>query len=381
MILLKNIEVFSPKYIGIKDVLISGSKIEKINDQIEDNILFETIDCTNKKLVPGFIDNHVHIIGGGGEGSFRSRAPEIYLSELIYGGITTVCGLLGTDSETRSIENLVAKTYSLREEGISAYCFTGSYGYPSITLTNSLKKDITFIDPIIGTKIAINDHRSASITNSELARLSSDTRVSAMISGKSGVVIAHMGDGKRNLKQIREVIENSDIPITTIHPTHVNRKKELLKESYEYAKIGGYIDISAGYIDDDTETSVLSAINNSIRKNIPQNRITISSDGQGSWSNYDSDGNLINMGVASVDILFKEFKNLIDNDYSIEDALIYFTSNVADSFNFKNKGYIKEDKDADLIILDNDNNIDSVIALGKFMLKEKELIRKGTYEI
>src|SRR5699024_7213219 len=111
------------------------------------------------------------------------------------------------------------------------------------------------------------------------------------------------------------------------------------------------------------------------------NRITISSDGQGSWSNYDSDGNLINMGVASVDILFKEFKNLIDNDYSIEDALIYFTSNVADSFNFKNKGYIKEDKDADLIILDNDNNIDSVITLGKFMLKEKELIRKGTYEI
>lgn len=380
MILLKNIDVYSPEHRGTKDVLVSGEKIEKIDNHIEESKLFNVIDCTNKKLIPGFIDNHVHITGGGGEGSFKTRAPEIFLSDLIYAGITTVCGLLGTDSETRSVENLVAKTYALREEGISAYCFTGSYGYPSITLTGSIRKDITFVDPIIGTKIAINDHRSSSITNDEFKRLGSDTRIAAMISGKPGIVIAHMGDGKRNLKQIREIIDDSDIPVTTIHPTHVNRKKELLEEAFDFAKVGGYIDVSAGYVDDNTESSVLTALNNSIKKKVPQNRITISSDGQGSWSNYDNDGNLINMGVIPVNVLFKEFKNLIENGFPIEDALVYFTSNVADSFNFKNKGHIEENKDADLIILDENNNIDYVIARGKIMLKEKELIVKGTYE-
>ena len=380
MILLKNIDVYSPTHLGVKDVLIEGSKIIKIEDNIKENEFTKVLDCSNKKLFPGFIDGHVHVTGGGGEGSFRSRAPEIFLSELIEGGITTVCGLLGTDSETRSVENLVAKTYALREEGISAYCLTGSYGYPSVTLTKSIKKDITFVDPIIGTKIAINDHRSASITNDELARLASDTRVAAMISGKSGVVVAHMGDGKKNLLQIKEVLDNSDIPITTIHPTHVNRKKEVLFDAFEYAKQGGYIDISAGYENDGIESSAPYALKDAIDKNVPQNRITISSDGQGSWSNYDDDGNLINMGVASVKILYEEFLKLLSHDFSIEDALIYFTSNVAHSFNFKNKGTVEINKDADLIIANENNDIDSVIALGKIMMKNKKLLVKGTYE-
>ena len=380
MILLKNIEVYSPKYLGKKDVLISGKSIYRIEDNIENNDLFNIVDCSNKKLIPGFIDNHVHVIGGGGEGSFKSRAPEVQLSDLIRAGITTVCGLLGTDSETRSVENLVAKSYALEEEGITAFCFTGSYGFPSKTLTNSLKKDIVFIHPIIGTKIAISDHRSSSITNDELARLASDTRVAGMISGKSGVVITHMGDGSTNLKQVFDVIDNTEIPLTTIHPTHVNRKKSLLEDAYKYANIGGYIDISAGYIDIDDEVSGVTAIKESIKRNIPQNRITISSDGQGSWSNYDDDGNLINMGVAPVDVLFKEFKKILDSNISMEDALIYFTSNVATSFNFKNKGSIKENKDADLLILDENNNINSVIALGKFLMKDNELLVKGTYE-
>ena len=44
-------------------------------------------------------------------------------------------GLLGTDGITRSVENLLAKVKALREEGITAYCLTGSYGWPSVTVT------------------------------------------------------------------------------------------------------------------------------------------------------------------------------------------------------------------------------------------------------
>lgn len=52
--------------------------------------------------VPGFVDMHVHVAGGGGEAGPASRTPEARLSELLLAGITTVVGLTGTDSVSRS---------------------------------------------------------------------------------------------------------------------------------------------------------------------------------------------------------------------------------------------------------------------------------------
>ena len=153
MILIKNVEVYSPQYKGKKDVFVSGGKISLIEDKINfDSEKIKIIDARGKILTPGFIDQHVHITGGGGEGSFKTRAPEITLSKLTSGGITTVVGLLGTDGTTRSVENLVAKAKALKEEGITVFAHTGSYEYPTVTLTDSIKKDICFIEEIIGEK-------------------------------------------------------------------------------------------------------------------------------------------------------------------------------------------------------------------------------------
>lgn len=380
MILIKNVDVFSPEHIEIKDVLVVNGKIALIDDEISifsDRI--NVLDGTGKKLVPGFIDCHVHIIGGGGEGSFKTRAPEITLSKLIEGGITTVMGLLGTDSTTRSVENLIAKTKSLKEEGISAYAVTGSYGYPSVTLTGSVKKDIAFVDEILGVKIALSDHRSASISNHELARLASDARVAGMLSGKAGIVIAHMGNGKKGLGLINEVLEETEIPIKTIRPTHVNRKKELLKEAFDFAKKGGIIDMTCGISD---EMSPSASIKEAELNNVPLENITISSDGYGSWSNYDEVGNLVEIGVSSVKSLFEEFKFMVKNlNFTIDKALMFYTTNVSKALEkYPQKGTISENSDADLLLLDENLEIDTVIANGKVMLAGGKIAVKGTYE-
>ena len=110
MIIIKNIDVYSPDYIGKKDIFISGGKINLIRDNIDINHEdIKVIDGSNKILTPGFIDQHVHITGGGGEGSFKTRAPEITLSKLTTSGITTVVGLLGTDGTTRSVLSCKSK--------------------------------------------------------------------------------------------------------------------------------------------------------------------------------------------------------------------------------------------------------------------------------
>ncbi|SKC46280.1 beta-aspartyl-peptidase [Maledivibacter halophilus] len=380
MILVKNVEVYSPKYIGKKDVLISNGKITLIEEKVEIfNSKIKVIDGNKRKMVPGFIDQHVHITGGGGEGSFKTRAPEITLSKLTQAGITTVVGLLGTDGTTRSVENLVAKAKALNEEGITAYAITSSYGYPPITITGSVKKDIVFIEEIIGSKIAISDHRSSSLTNDELSRLASDVRVAAMLSGKAGIVVAHMGNGKRGLKPITEVINNTDIPIKTIRPTHVNRKKELLMEGFEYAKLGGFIDLTCGIYEDLSPGKV---IQNAEKEGVPLENITISSDGYGSWSRYDDKGNIIEIGVSQVSSLYKEFLTMIGKlNFDFEKALKFITSNVAKALDlYPQKGAIKENSDADILLLDDDNNIQTVIANGKLMIHEGKTLVKGTYE-
>ena len=171
MLLVKNAEVYAPEYLGKKDVLICGGKIEKIQDEIGSlPVECEVLDAEGKMLTPGFIDQHVHITGGGGEGSFHTRTPELQLSELVENGITTVIGLLGTDGITRSVENLYAKTKALCEEGVSAYMLTGAYGYPNPTITGEVDRDIVFIDEILGVKLAISDHRAPNVTEEELIR-------------------------------------------------------------------------------------------------------------------------------------------------------------------------------------------------------------------
>lgn len=380
MILIKNVEVYSPKYIGKKDVLISGEKIVLIEDSLEfDNYRIKIIDGNGKKLVPGFIDQHVHITGGGGEGSFKTRVPEIMLSKLTTAGITTVVGLLGTDGTTRSVESLVSKAKGLKEEGISVYVHTGSYEYPTVTLTESVKRDIVFIDEIIGCKIALSDHRSSTINNDELKRVASDVRVAGMISGKAGILVVHMGDGKRGLAPINEVLESSDIPVRTIRPTHVNRNKKLLEEGLAFSQKGGVIDLTCGIYE---ELSPRKVIKRAIEDGLNTETITISSDGYGSWSNYDEFGNLVKIGVSSVKALHNEFKSMVlDESICIEDALAFVTSNVAKALEvYPKKGHIKEGSDGDVLLLDENLDIDTVIARGKVMIENKEVKVYGTYE-
>lgn len=378
MILIKSINIYSPKYIGKKDILIGGKEILMIEDDININIKnMKVIDGRKKSALPGFIDGHVHITGGGGENSFKSRVPEIKTSTLIKGGITTVLGLLGTDSITRSVENLVSKAKALKEEGISAYVLTGSYEYPSPTITGSIKKDIVFIEEVIGTKIAISDHRDSNITVDEFSRIASDTRVAGLLSGKAGIIIVHLGHSKRNIDIIWDILENTDIPINNIRPTHVSKNKELLKECFKFAKQGGYIDVTCN----SGNISNYNIIMQAKRAEVPLEKITFSSDGNGSWSKYDIEGRITKIGVSSASSMFEGFSDMIDNGMRIEDSLPFYTSNVARGLDiYPQKGSLSVGSDADILIIDEKFMIDTVIALGNIKLENKGIIFTDIFE-
>lgn len=382
MILVKNIDVYGPEHVGVRDVLVCGEKIELVSASIDVDEKYVTIiDGTGHKAIPGIIDQHVHVTGGGGEGGFSTRAPELKMVDMIESGITTVVGMLGTDASTRSVENLVAKTKAINEQGLTAFCLTGSYQYPSVTITDSVKSDIVFIAEVIGCKVAISDHRSSQMTTEELTRLASEVKVAGMLAGKPQILTVHMGEGKRGLQPIFDVIDDSDLPVNVFRPTHLNRSRRLVEESFEFAQRGGYVDYTCGF-DTGEATRPAAVIKAAKKANVPVNKMTFTSDGYGSFSTYDSEGNLERIGIASLKAVFDELRHMVmEEGFGLDDALTHVTTNVAAGLNLSDsKGKLDKGYDADMLILDGDFQIRTFIARGKVLKRDGTLVARFPFE-
>ncbi|MFV8829226.1 beta-aspartyl-peptidase [Alkalihalobacterium sp. APHAB7] len=386
--LIKNGTVYSPEFQGKKDILIVDRRIGAMDDHINVEGLpnVEVLDAEGKLVVPGFIDNHVHIMGGGGEGSYRTRTPELQLSDAIRGGITTLVGVIGTDGTTRTMASLVAKAKGLKEEGVSCFIQTGSYQVPVKTLTGSVEDDIILIEEIIGAgEIAIADHRSSQPTYEELAKIASQARVAGMLSGKAGIVNVHIGDSTSRLSLIEEVVEKTDIPIRQFLPTHINRNRKLFEAGINYAKNGGYVDFTTSSIEKKVtkgQVKCSEGLKEMLDAGVPLEHITFTSDGQASLPEFDENGVFIGLQVGRVTSLYKEVKDaIIDEKIEVEKAIKVITSNPADILKFTTKGYIEAGRDADLVFLDQETyDIESVIALGQKMMWEGDVLVKGTFE-
>lgn len=390
--ILRKAKLYKPEYADVKDILILGDKIAAIEDQISIDInncvdVIE-IDCTDKIVVPGFIDSHVHMLGGGGEGGYKTRTPEIMLTDLTRAGITTVVGCLGTDGVTRSMVSLLAKARALEEEGITTFIYTGSYQIPVKTITGEVMTDIITIDKIIGVgEIAISDHRSSQPTFEEFSKLAAATRVGGMLSGKAGILDIHLGDGCRTIELIQRTVEETEIPITQFLPTHINRNSSLFEECIKYAKKGGYIDFTGSedtdfWEEQDGEIRVCKGIKRLLEEGVCHDNFTISSDAQGSLPIFNEKKEYIGLGVGKATCLIKEIKEcVLKEEIPLEIAIKAITSNPAKILKLKSKGRVEKGFDADICILEADTlDIDMVIARGRLMSKNKMPIVYGTFE-
>lgn len=336
--IIKGIKVYSPDYEGIKDLVLCGEKIQGIYNNIKvptDFIKINLIDGSDKILFPGFIDSHVHINGAGGEGGFKRRTPEIKFSDLTKAGITTVIGCIGTDGVCRDMRSLIAKANALEEEGITAFCYTGSYDIPVKTITDSIQVDIMMLDKIIGVgEVALSDHRSSQPTYEAFANTVAQARVGGILSGKAGIVNVHLGDGERKLDYLFRLIEETEIPPKQLLPTHINRNGTLLKAGEEYAKKGGYIDLTTSSDPDSLEPGEVRAsegLKILLDREVNIDNITFSSDGNGSLPIYDEGGNLTKLGICKVSSLYDEVKEAIKNhNVAIEKAIRVITKNPAE---------------------------------------------------
>jgi beta-aspartyl-dipeptidase (metallo-type) len=383
--LIKGTELYTPRYEGKKDILIANERILKIEDDIHlSGIDVQMIDGTNTSCIPGIIDRHVHITGGGGEGGFSSSTPEVQISTLVQHGITTVVGLLGTNDLARNTKNLLAKAKSLTEEGLNAYILTGGYGYPPNTITGDVRDDIMFFGEVLGLKLAIEDHRSSYVTVEELKRLAAHVRVASMLSKKPGFIHLHMGNGQGLYEMIYQVLNETDLPISLFSPTHINRNMRLLDASVEFAERGGLIDITSNInlVTDGKTITPSGALMYLLNRGVELDKITISSDANGSMPVFSETGQFVGLEVAGVEPTLHALRELVKEEgLSLEKALRPFTINPAKGLGIDHeRGMIAENAYADIVLLDDQLNVRDVWVNGTQFVKTYETIKKGMFE-
>lgn len=385
--LVLNAELYDPEPRGRQNLAVCGERILWLGRReppVSGELVSRTTDLEGRRLIPGLIDGHVHLTGGGGESGPSSRVPPLALSRFTRHGITSAVGLLGTDDLTRTTGSLVSAARGLVEQGLSAWCYTGGYHLPPTTLTGSVRGDIVYLDRVIGVgELAVSDHRSSQPTVDELLRIASEAHVAGMMTGKAGTLHLHIGDGERGLALIREALDRSEIPARVFHPTHVNRRKGLFGEALELAEQGSTIDVTAfppPPDDGSDEIAADEAICQYLDSGLPSDRLTVSSDGGGCLPAFDRDGRITSMDVADPGALTDCLRRLLERDRALEEILPAFTSNVASLLRLPGKGRIAAGADADLVALDSSGSVHDVMARGRWQVSKGSLLCPGTFE-
>ncbi len=356
---LLNLECYTPEHVGKKNILLTHSKICKVGSERLSGNEITTIDCRGLMAFPGIVDGHVHIIGGGGENGFTSRLNELEIDDVVSAGVTTVVGLLGTDNQTKSLKALLAKAKALEEQGITAFIYSGSYEIPIVTFTGDITEDLILIDKVVGAgEIAVSDHRSTFTDINELIKLASKAHIGGLISGKAGIVQLHIGDGKKGLTPVTDMLNMCDLPKEVILPTHVNRNASLFEQAIGYLRSGGYVDLTS---DEKAGLPAPEAIKKLLDQGINIDNVTLSSDANGSCP----DGSVCRIGS-----LYDDVVGCIRAE-KINPEIIFnlVTENPAKRIKqYPRKGVLAAGSDADILITDKEFNIVMLFSMGKMML-------------
>jgi beta-aspartyl-dipeptidase (metallo-type) len=371
LLLLRRAEVFAPGRCGTQDLLIAGGRIVAMAASLPElpaALQTTEVDLAGQRVIPGLIDGHVHLTGGGGEAGPHTRVPPLQLTALTAGGITSAVGVLGTDDAVRTTAELVVVARGLRRLGFGAWCHTGGYHVPLTTLTGTVRGDITLVDEIIGVgELAISDHRSSQPTLDELLRIASEAHVGGLMSGKAGIVHLHVGDGTRGLDLVRQALDTSEVPARVFNPTHVNRRKALFDEATALTARGVTVDITAFPVADGEDAwSAEDALERYWNAGLPGERVTVSSDGGGCLPRFDHEGRVSGMDVGAPGALMSTVLRLLHRGHALEKVLPAFTSNVASLLRLERKGQLFVGGDADLVVLGDDHAVRHVMVGGSW---------------
>jgi beta-aspartyl-dipeptidase (metallo-type) len=390
LVLLRGGHLFTPQDLGCQDLLLGYGKILAIGEDLTarfaplGDILH--VDAAGQLVVPGFIDQHLHFLGGGDFEGPLGRVPELHLSMITRAGVTTAVGIMGIEIGFKTLHGLLVKARELDRAGLSTYIYTGAFAIPPPYLTSGVRADITLIDKVIGVKVAVSEDTYPNLSLAEFAKVAGEVRLAAGLSGKAAVIHAHVGRNPTRLQPIFDLLRAVNLPIAQIVPTHVNRHQpDTLAHALEFARRGGTIDFSANLSKRSGSLTGMNpdeAVRLALAAGVPLSQITLSSDSNVSMPVLDGEDRPVGLHNAPPTILHREFVHVVrTNGLPLSDALPLITSNVARVLGIADrKGSLTPGWDADVVLLGADLSVDTVIARGRLMVQAGRVLVRDPFE-
>jgi beta-aspartyl-dipeptidase (metallo-type) len=387
-------QVLAPDALGARDLVIAGERVIAVAEPgVEITGLdVDVLDLRGLTVAPGFIDNHVHVLGGGGGLGFASRAPELQTSQLTRAGITTVIGMLGFDATTKDMRALIAKTKAFKEDGVSAYALTGAtLEHPVPTLTGRIRDDVAFIEEIIGVgEISVSELGYAYDSNGPGAQYIAEAATAGLLAGrlakKRGYLCLQVPPYHGAcLKPVMDMLNRTGLPIAQLLPSHVNQTDAYMADAIAWSQRGGLVDVGANYSPENNfsrATPPANAISGLLEAGVPLEKILLSSDGNGAPPKEEQrEGQPAVANYMPVGALHAIWRRLIvEEGLAPSDALRVVTSNVADATGLARKGRIAAGIDADLVAFDDDWRIHTVLARGRVMVENGAPVVRGMFD-
>lgn len=379
--LLADADLYTPGHLGVGHVLLAGNRVEWIGSDRPalDPALVEVWELDGRVVVPGLVDGHVHVTGGGGEAGPASSIPPLPVEALTRHGVTTAIGLLGTDDIVRTPASLLRRVAALRHEGLGAWMLTGGYHLPAATVTGDIATDLLHLEPVLGVgEVALGDHRGSHPTAQQLLELAGRVRTGALLAGKRGSIHLHLGDDPAGTDLLDQVLARAAVPVGHWHPTHVNRSDDVLDAAIDLASRHGVrLDVTAFPAPDPGPAPAVALVT-AMDRGVPLDQLTCSSDAGGSLPSFDDQGRTSGLGVGDASGLVQAVGALVADGVDLAVALRPVTTTPAEHLGLADVGRIAPGARADLLVLDEDLQPLHVIAGGRVHVRDGELRSHST---
>ncbi len=392
-ILLKNGEIVSSKGVFKRSVLIEDGKIIEVvdrNEKIEGK--YKIIDCTDKLILPGAIDGHVHFREPGA--SYKEDW-ESGSKAAVSGGVTTVLDMPNNNPPTVSVDTLYKKREMITGRSYVNYGLYIGYGGGNIEEVNKAKN-------IAGVKVyTANSTGNMGVTEKSLDLLFKESNKLIIAHAEDENIIKENSDkylaefqGReidpsvhskiRSIKSaenaVKSVCELAKKYSSRLHIAHVSTEAEVdIIEKYK--KYGVTCEVTPHHLhltDDDYDfwknfIKVNPPVRNrenvfALWKALKSGVIDIIDTDHAPHTIEEKNGEYLKVpsGVPGVETMLPLFLNTVNNEgLTISELVFFCCERPAEIFGIKNKGYILEGYDADIVIVD--------------MEKEKEVTREDLF--
>lgn len=378
-ILFKNAKVVSSSKTEIKDVLVNKGIIEKIADNIETGKVDQEYDLTDKYLIPGVIDAHVHFRSPGYETKEDWKTGSM---AALSGGVTTVFDMPNTNPKTVTTESLKLKRDLARKSSLVNY---GLFFGAMLDNIEEVKK----VKNVVGLKVYMSGTTGHMIMEKN-AKI--DKLLEELFRNTDFTIAVHAEDEEmferhagiyadEHKPEIHSLIRNDAIAFSAarravhlakkhsgkLHLCHVSTKKEMqLLAKYpdvtcevtphhlfltvkDYLQHENFVKVNPPLRSEKDQKFLWDGIHRSIVS-------TIASDHAPHLPNekkrdyWDAPA-----GVPGVETMLPLMLNAVnDSMLSLKDVVAMMCENPAEIYSILQKGYIREGFDADLTVLDMD---------------------------